>query len=210
MKKLTVLLILAVMATFAYSQDEKYYDDDIQTIFSKNRSNGGYAAFSLGYSQIDGKDAFVAGGRAAFIFDQAFAVGLGGYGFVNDFYYKDVIDGDPVNIGLAGGYGGLVIEPIIGPRMPVHLSFPVLFGIGGVALVEDDNWWNDHYHSYSSESDVYLVFEPAVELELNLTKFLRVAAYGSYRLTSDIELDGTDPDALNGLNIGMTFKIGKF
>jgi len=209
MKKLTMVLLLAVTAMFASAQEKDYNDDEIQTIFSKHQSNGGYGAVSIGYSRIDGMDALITGARGAFIFSHSFAVGIGGYGFVNDFDYKEVVLGNPVNVGLAGGYGGIFIEPIIGARLPAHLSFPVLFGIGGVALVEDSDWW-DEYYDYSTDTDAFLVVEPAIELELNLTKFLRAAAYASYRLTSDIDLDGTDPDALNGVNMGLTFKIGKF
>ncbi|NQU88650.1 MAG: hypothetical protein HQ541_23140, partial [Mariniphaga sp.] len=111
--------------------------------------------------------------------------------------------------GLAGGYGGIFIEPIIGSRLPVHVSFPILFGIGGVALVEDSGWW-DHNYNYDSESDVYLVFEPSAEIEVNLTKFLRAAGYVSYRYTSDVELTGMNADVLKGWNMGMAFKLGKF
>jgi hypothetical protein len=209
MKKITSLLILAVMVSIVSAQEEKQKDNEFQTIFSKNRSNGGYGAFSIGYSQIDGKDAFITGARAAFIVDHSFAIGISGSGFVNDLNYGEIIDGYPANIGLAGGYGGLFIEPIIAPRFPVHLSFPVLFGIGGVALVEDSGWGNQYYN-YNSEADVYLVLEPAIELELNLTKFMRMAAFASYRFTSEIELAGIDKDVLNGWNVGMTFKLGKF
>jgi hypothetical protein len=94
--------------------------------------------------------------------------------------------------------------------LPAHLCFPVLFGIGGVAKVENSDWWENNYNNHKPESDVYLVFEPAVELELNLTKFARLAAFASYRLTSDINLDGIDKDVLKGWNFGLTFKVGKF
>jgi len=155
MKKTVILLILAVMGQFAFAQDNYSDNDEIRTIFSKSQSNGAYGALTFGYSQIDGKDAFVTGARGAFIVDHKFAVGIGGYGFVNDFEYKEIVAGNPVNVGLAGGYGGIFIEPIVGSRLPVHLSFPVLMGIGGVSLVEDSGWWDNYYYdTWESESDV--------------------------------------------------------
>ncbi|MBN1819458.1 MAG: hypothetical protein JW833_02010 [Prolixibacteraceae bacterium] len=208
MKQLIMLLIIVAIGLSVSAQDD-YRNDEIQTIFSKNKSNGGYGAFTFGYSQIDGKDAFVTGARGAFIVDHSFAIGIGGYGFVNDLSYKEILTGYDSYVGLAGGYGGIFIEPIIGSRMPVHVSFPVLFGIGGVALVDDTDWWNNHY-SYDDEADVYLVIEPSAEVELNLTKFFRAAAYVSYRYTSDVELTSTDPEVLRGWNMGLTFKLGKF
>ena len=80
MKKTAILLSLVLAVTFVYAQDD-YQNDEIQTIFSKRRSNGGYGAFTISYSEIGGHDALVTGGRGAFIFDHSFAIGLGGFGF---------------------------------------------------------------------------------------------------------------------------------
>lgn len=208
MKKLAILLIVVFCASFVYAQEEYRDPDEISTIFSKRRSNGGYGAISIGYSEIDGKDAFIGGARGGWIIDHSFAIGLGGYGFINDINYNDPFDND-LDYNLAGGYGGIFLEPIIGSRMPVHLSFPVLFGVGGVAYIENHNHW-DYWWSDDENSDVYFVFEPAVELEFNLTRHFRVAASASYRYTTDIEMLNTDPDILKGFNAGLVFKFGKF
>jgi len=215
MKKLSIMLVLTALVLFAGAQDI-YDNNQIETIFSKNKSNGGYGAFTMGYSQIDGRDALITGARGAFIFDHSFAIGLGGYGFVNNLDYSDYIHENPESrFMLAGGYGGLFVEPILGGTKPVHVSFPVLIGLGGVALVENNGWgwdWDlDPYHpGHEYDHDIFFVIEPAVELEFNLTRFFRAAAYASYRFTSNIELYETDNDVLKGFNFGMTFKFGKF
>jgi hypothetical protein len=82
MKIIALFLAMAMAVTFAFAQDN-YNNDEIRTIFSKRKSNGAYGAFSLGYTQIDGKDAFISGGRGAFIFDHSLALGAGGFGFMN-------------------------------------------------------------------------------------------------------------------------------
>ena len=204
MKQLSILIVLIILAGFANAQDN-YYNDEVQTIFSKNKSNGGYGALNIGYTQIDGHDALISGVRGAFIFDHSFAIGLGGYGFVNNLNsYKY---NNPRNeYSIAGGYGGLFIEPIVWGKKPVHLSFPVLIGMGGVARVNNYVWdWDMEYNS-----DVFFVIEPAVELEFNLARFFRLALAASYRHTSDIELYQTDKNVLHGFNFGATFKFGKF
>jgi hypothetical protein len=210
MKKIAMLLLLAATVSFAYAQDENNSDYQIGTIFSKNRSNGGYGAFTIGYSQIDGKDALISGARAGYVIDHSLTIGLAGYGFVNELDYNHVSNGVHINTGLAGGYGGIFIEPVIASRQPAHLSFPVLFGVGGIATVDNSDWRDDYHYDFDSESDAYLVVEPAAELELNLTKFMRMAAYASYRVTSDIELNGISKNVLNGWNFGLTLKVGKF
>ena len=210
MKKIVLMLILASGICFAHAQDD-FRDDEIKTIFSKNKSNGGYGAFTLGYSQIDGKDAFITGARGAFIFDHSFAIGLGGYGFINNLDYHTFFDDHPLEYTLTGGYGGIFVEPIIAGRMPVHLSFPVLFGVGAAALVEDHGWHHWEVDPFNElDHDLFFVIEPAVELEFNVTKFFRTAASVSYRHTSTLELYNTDEDVLRGLNFNLTFKFGKF
>ena len=210
MKKTAILSILAFLALTTFAQDNYQYkdDDDIQTIFSKKRSNGGYGAFSIGYSEIDNKDAIIMGARGAWVINHSFAIGLGGYGFVNDINYDNMFDSN-LDYNLAGGYGGLFIEPIIGSRLPVHLSFPVLFGVGGIAYVEHHNNW-DYWWSTNDKSDVFWVLEPAVELEFNLTRHFRLAATASYRFTSNIDMQYTKPEILEGLTAGLVFKFGKF
>jgi hypothetical protein len=161
---------------------------------------------SIGYSQIDGKDAILMGARGSWIIDHSFAIGLGGVGFINDVNYHSW-QNNKLNNNLAGGYGGIYLEPILAPRLPVHISIPVLLGIGGISRVQDnwDNWtYNDSQH------DVFLVFEPAVELEFNLTRHLRLAGSVGYRFTSKIEMTDTNPDILEGTNIGLVMKFGKF
>lgn len=214
MKKLSLLLAMVMIFGFTYAQDDDYKNNEIQTIFSNHGNNGGFGAVSLGYSEIDKSDAFIGGIRGGFIFDQKFAIGLGGYGFINNLdnrSYNNTIKDD---LYMAGGYGGIFIEPILAGNKPVHLSFPMLFGIGGASLTEDwENWeWEDdnYYHNRNYDSDVFFVFEPAVELEFNLARFFRLATSVSYRFTTDLDLFETDEDALRGLRFAMVFKFGKF
>ena len=213
MKKLGILLAVVMLVQIAKAQDN--YNNQVQTLFSGHRSNGWYGAFTMGYSQIDGRDALISGARGAFVFDQKLAIGLGGYGFVNNLDYHSYFQDNPdQQFMLAGGYGGLIVEPIVGGRKAVHLSFPVLFGLGGVALVDNHGYgwdWNfDPYYSNTEyDNDVFFVIEPSAELEFNLTRWFRAAAYASYRFTSNIELYQTDSKVLDGFSFGMTFKFGK-
>jgi hypothetical protein len=221
MKKTTLLLIAVLAFSVAKAQDS-YQSDEIRTVFSRNKSNGGYGAFTISYSNIGGYDALVTGGRGAFIFDHALAIGLGGYGFINnlDYDYYHQPSNTTRNLSLAGGYGGLFIEPIVAGKSPVHVAFPILIGGGGVTLVDMYGWdyWGNPYPEYQYDYDAFFVFEPAVELEFNLARFFRLAAAVSYRYTSEIQLkradqvlsSQTEPDALRGFNYGLTFKFGKF
>lgn len=209
MKKFILLLLMVWAVLFAYAQDEK--TNEIQTLFSNQKSLGFYGAFSLGYSQINGKDGLVSGGRGALIFNHATAIGLAGYGFVNNMEGYKWNEENMLRYSLAGGYGGIFIEPIVGGLKPVHVAFPVLFGLGGIAQVRNygPGSWEFPYLD-TPESDLFFIVEPAVELEFNLARFFRTAATLSYRFTSDIELFEVDENVLQGFHFGLTFKFGKF
>lgn len=210
MNKFGLLICLLLLVSSVAAQSEQYADNqgEFKTIFSNKRSNGGYGALSIAYSEIDNKDAIIVGARGGWIINHSLAIGLGGYGFANDINYDNLFN-DNRDYNLAGGYGGLFVEPIIGPKLPVHISIPILFGLGGVSYVEHHNNW-DYWWSTDDKSDVYFVFEPAIELEFNVTRHFRLAATASYRFTSDIEMLYTDPDILEGLTAGLVFKFGKF
>ena len=209
MKKIFLLIVMLASVSTIFAQDD-YQNDEIKTLFSKNRSNGGYGAFTISYSNIGGQDALVTGGRGAFIFSHSLALGLGGYGFLNNLDYDSYHSHN--DLSLTGGYGGLLIELIVAGKSPVHLSFPILIGGGGVSLVDMYNWdnWGNPYPTYEYDYDSFFVIEPGVELEMNVARFFRLAAAVSYRHTSEIQLYQTSSDALRGFNYGLTFKFGKF
>lgn len=222
-KKLLVILnktmIIALIMLFnlsVFSQENNNNDekkskknDEIKTLFGDDISHGGYIGFSMNYSQIKNNEAIALGGRLGWIIDHKLTIGIGGYGFVNDVYVDNVIN--DVGFNLVGGYGGLIIEPIIAPKFPVHISFPILLGVGGIAYVNEYYDYKDEdYNYYTEDSDAFLVIEPGVEIDINVVKYLRIALGATYRYASDLNLINTKDDILNGLTYGLTLKIGKF
>jgi hypothetical protein len=62
----------------------------------------------------------------------------------------------------------------------VHVSFPVLIGGGGVGVMNNDNnAWDRNWKSEAS--DAFMVIEPGVEVELNITRFFRFCVGAHYR-----------------------------
>ena len=211
MKKSAIFLglLLAISATaFAQDRDES---DGFQTLVGSSNTVGGYGAISMQYTKLEDRDAFVFGARGGIIMGHVVTIGLGGSGFFNDVHYDPIAGRD---ISLAGGYGGFFFEPILMPKFPVHVSFPILLGAGGVAVVsvDDDNDWNDNYKSEAS--DAFMVIEPGIEVELNITRFFRFCVGGYYRYTSDVDIEDPEfsvpTDILKGFSGGVTFKFGRF
>ncbi len=228
MKKIATLWMVMVLVALAgpsllaqevdTKQDDKQEQEqkvrrnpgEVQTLFDPHSGTGGYGAFTIGYTQINGRDAILMGGRGEWIIGHGFGLGFGGYGFVNDPIYNTV---DQLNYSLAGGYGGLIVEPIIMGWFPVHNALPVLIGAGGVASTSYSTDWNDPYEywdGYLEDATVFFVAEGRVELEFNLVKFFRLAMFGGYRYATDIIMPNAASDALRGWTAGMTFKFGSF
>lgn len=214
MKRNLILIVMMLGAIILHAQDNKN-TEEYRTLFGSDEiTHGGYGGLAINYSQIDGKDALLVGARGGWIINHGIAIGLGGYGFANEMKYQKTIEGINDKYTLAGGYGGLLIEPIIGGNWPVHVSIPVLIGAGGVAYINNyyysDDLNSDDCHHRSEDADAFFVIEPGIELELNMVKFMRLAIGGYYRYTSDLELADTNSDILNGFSAGVTLKFGKF
>jgi len=206
----SALLILLFSSAFSQEPEFEYYKNrEIKTLLGRNRSGGAYGAFSTGYSVIDDKQAVLFGGRFGWLASHSIGIGFGATGFINEYHYEPSLNR---NVFLAGGYGGLYIEPILFPRFPVHLSFPVLLGAGGISYVSKESDLNDNL---VEDSEAFLLIEPAAEIELNLTRFFRLAIGASYRFPTsfDVGLTGTpkaSAQAIKGVSYTATFKFGKF
>lgn len=228
MKKQIALLAVALLLGNAAMAQETADEREMKTLFGKPsfQSLGGYGAIDVGYTQVNKLDAITIGARGAVVVNHGFAIGLGGKGFISEPTFDENLKED---CEFAGGYGGIFFEPIIGWRQPIHLSFPVLVGAGGVGYTKhygdsgNSNSTTDE-KNYSEDSKAFFVLEPGVELEFNMVKFVRLALTASYRYTSDVNLKYKDPgpdvaymgnpighsDMLRGINVGLVMKFGKF
>lgn len=204
--------------------DPEPQQQNIKTLFGKNGGridHGFWGGFTLGYTKMAGKDSFISGGRGGWLIDHRFTLGLAGYGFFSNIDFNGPYIPTIDNYSLGGGYGGLLFEPIIAPFNPVHISIPILIG-GGSSFVIDEMNYNGNYNGFYDFGSfgTYFVFEPGIDIEVNVVKFFRVALNVSYRYTSDLDLDyyslvglkefSVPSVALRGFNAGLTMKFGKF
>lgn len=178
--------------------------DEIITIFGKTKSHGGYFGISTDYALLENNDAIVTGAQFGWIINHSLVLGAAGYGF----FSNNIDNTTSIYPQLSGGYGGLLIEPIILPKLPVHLAFPFLFGVGGVSTI--GNYGTDNWNYYVENSDVFMVVEPGVELEFNMLKFFRISFGAKYRVTTQLLMPNVNSNALNGLSCGVNLKFGKF
>jgi hypothetical protein len=220
MKKsvVSVFFVMAVLAGFA---QDKPGTQQMRTLFGGNDQviHGGYGAIMVEYSQIDNKDAVLVGGRGAWIINHRLAIGMAGKGIASSISYP-YSNADPQfkdKYYLNGGYGGLLIEPIIAPFSAVHISFPVIIGAGGAVYSLQSRYRNDWEDNYweTLDASAFFVFEPGMEINLNVVQFMRISFGGYYRLTSGLNLEDpygmkAESNILDGFSAGISLKFGKF
>ena len=188
----------------------RYYNDGIQTLTGPGRKVGFYFGMNTGYTRIDGYDGLIVGGSVALIANHGLAIGFSGKGFFTEPY--KIISGSNKSYNYTGGYGGILIEPIILPKSPVHIALPVLLGAGGVAR---SSWtrWNDPYNYndiWVENAEAYLIAEPGIQVEVNVARWMRLAMGGSYRFTTSLQPSDFKSDLLNGFSGELSFKFGLF
>lgn len=215
MKKVIALMTCISMVFPAVrAQETDQVNNEFKTLFGDGRaSHGGYGALSIEYSQINSLDAILIGAEGAWVVGHWFALGLAGKGFLNDYTFNPAINAD---VNLVGGYGGLLIEPIVLPKFPVHISVPLLIGAGGISYTSTFNprpYDYEDFELFVEDAAGYFVVEPGIEIEFNVVRFFRLAVGGYYRFTSGVQLhpDLEIPeDVLNGWSVGIKLKFGKF
>jgi hypothetical protein len=206
----SVLFLFAVMTLKSQDPEFEYYKDkEIKTLLGRDRAGGFFGAITLGYSQIDNQNAVILGGRFSWIASHNLGIGIGGTGFINEYHYEPHLGSD---VFLTGGYGGIYLEPILFPRFPVHMAFPVLLGAGGISYISNDEALNSNF---IEDSEAFLLIEPCAEVELNLTKHFRLTFGATYRFPTpfNVGLEGSplvSSKSLKGFSYEVSFKFGRF
>jgi len=187
----------------------------VQTLMT---GSGGYGAIDFGYTQVNNLNSLQMGARAAWILGHGFGLGIAGTGFTSDFtpvgenYYA-----------ISGGYGGLLMEPIILGWFPVNIALPVVIGGGGLAsyATNADPWNYDNLDPTFGEYSTFFVAEVGMELQFNLVRFFRFTMFGTYRWTTNLDMKPmyglgepspflVNQRALEGWSAGIRFKFGSF
>jgi len=204
---LLTLLFIAILNVHAQQDNSQ---NEMRTLTGPGRAIGGYGAFTTGYSVIDNRDAFEFGFRGMWLTNHSVGFGIGTTMFANEPAYNSASGTDQF---LTGAYGGFIIEPIFAPMLPLHVSFPVLIGGGGMSRFETD--WDTFDNFVIPSMEYFLLIEPGAEAELNVTRFFRIGLGASYRLPFDFGatgggLEGVSPSDIRGFSYHLALKFGKF
>lgn len=234
MKKILVSLIVVLVCATAYSQDDltqvkdKSDQSEFKTIFSSGKHPGKipvgfFFEFGAAYSQIGSYSVFLPGASAGVILNHHWTLGLSGtllgnpHGLYYDSIYYDTVGKPKKGAYMRGGYGGLLLEYTLLPNSALHVSFPLMIGMGYFCFRTQDNMmnhndynWDYNYGNYTVAENYSFVIEPGVRLEFNLVKMLRMGVTVSYRYSPNFSLTGTSASEINQFNAKLAFRLGKF
>ena len=182
----------------------------VHTVAGRNQHSGGYGALIFKGSEFKETTILILAIRGAWVVNRSLGIGFEIDGLLPVSKYENI---DPEGLSssyLIGGYGGLVLEPILWSNSVVHLTFPVSAGAGWLGYVED--WENDPYNYNGDlyDNDVFWYIEPGANLEVNIARFCRLSLGVSKRFTQDLVLIETPSDAFDNLNYSVTLKFGGF
>jgi hypothetical protein len=199
MKKFIQLSILTFCICFQLFAQE-------QTLAGNGEmEHGGFGGPVFKYTQIKNEPAVLVGGRGGWIINHTFVIGGGGYGLVNQIKADYLINN--IQPFISFGYGGLELEYIIQSAQIVHFTVYTMIGAGGITYKEDllDDW-----EDWTHASDGFFVFEPAINIEVNIINFFRINAGVSYRFVSGLYYGELQNSDLSGLAGALTLKFGSF
>ena len=176
----------------------------------ERKFRAGLATYT-GYTEINNTPSLLLGGRVMYYPYASFGVGVGGNAFMTRSFFNQELNQD---IRLEGGYGGLTLEYALFPLKRVHLNIPLTIGGGGFTYVDAQSPIGA---VNPAGSQAFFVLEAGAEVEINVTKFMKVGFGASVRSVSGTSLlnennqqEIINASVLDGMNYGIVLKFGRF
>lgn len=188
MKKIFLFVLVALASLQAQAQD--------QTLLGRTTRIGFFVSPYLEYGPLNKPWETSLGGGAGLILGDGFIGLYGAAGADYDQLFQEN-EFDRIDLAHAGMWVGY--NPV--QRWLLHPYGTVRFGPGVVNI--DTQGWNDYV-------DNVLVLSPEVGVEMNLTKFLRIAATAGYRWVDGVSTPNLDNDDFTGWTGALTIRLGYF
>jgi hypothetical protein len=194
----SITMLLFCISLSAYTQQS----DSVQTLFRPGITVSELWAPEVKINSIQGETGTLVGFQGGAVFNKSFLLGVSGG--VN-------LSHPRVNYGYFGAIGQYIYKP----ANLMHYSLQMLLASGSTKDYENpksglfDNFWN------ISGAEFYL-FEPGVNLEINLSKRITFYAGLSYRYVwglneknENVSITHVTNKDLSGLNFNVGLKFGK-
>ncbi|MFC1651362.1 hypothetical protein ACFL2X_07305 [Candidatus Latescibacterota bacterium] len=184
-----------------------------------------FGGVSIKATQINDESAFIAGLRGGWIMNNSYGVGGGFYFSPNDIDASTEASTGDKSHETSFIYGGLEAEYIGKWNKRIHYTIHSLIGIGRLSYGDNEYYFEpdppyfknvggfssgDNDDDDSSGSDGLFVFEPSINIEINVNSKIRLAAGISYRAVAGVELDDLENSDINGFGTSIVLKFGQY
>ncbi len=187
-----------VLAQKELSGREK--NDQMQTLFSFDSRITGYGSIDSKFTTLNDKEAVFVGAHGGVIFNSYFYFGLGAYGLVTSSQVSTSLPGESFDMHM--GYTGMMMGFNIMPKKVIHFSVPLFLGVGNLQLEQNDVF---------VENSAFLLFEPGLQLELNVVHFMKIGMGAGYRMVHGTNLRNEIADEnLSYWSGQFSIVLGKF
>jgi hypothetical protein len=209
MKKLLVILFLF---NFLYSYSQTEYGS--RTLLGSSEPvMTGFFSVDVGLYGVDDYAIGSMGFTLAATTNKIFSFGAVGNWIMDspdNYIQSDEIPNGEIKKTI--GYGGLLLEPALIPSFPINITLPIVIGYGVVNYhFQNDEYWDRAFQDYDIERQNFFIFSLGVRMQINVTNSIRLAVGPSYKITTnENELQSHDFDLLNGLNLDLSVKLGKY
>lgn len=139
-----------------------------QSVFASDLFTHTFGGPSVKYTRLNGQDAYLAGARGGWVFDDRVTLGFDGYGLMNDI---EINTAQPDTNLMSYGYGGIVVDYIFFPDRIIHAQVNTLLGGGYLSYRKSD----------TDKGDMFFLIEPGVNAVIKAESFADIAIGVSYR-----------------------------
>lgn len=215
MKNVLLLNILIFFSLCVNAQ--KYIDsndpDEVKSLLNKNNDITGFGGLDVKVGDFNEERSMFTGAYGGVIINRHYILGVAGYGLVTSNTFTGIVPGtdSPKELDIYGGYGGLMIGGIIAPKSIVHVSIPIILGVGNV-YVSDENFFNNTIDTdFTIDQSTFFVIEPGFAIEANITPSFRISLGASYRMVRGSSLNQPiKDDDLTDFSGLLSLRFGRF
>ena len=201
------------ISTFAqrYVDTHDPKDEEVKSLLGKGNDINGFGGTDLKVSELVGERSLITGAYGGVLVNRKYLLGVGGYGITTNVEFEGLVGQTIKPLNLNGGYAGVLVGGMILSKEVIHLTIPIFFGAGSVQVSDEyffPNRPNDA--EFIIEKSAFMVIESGVQLEFNITEYLRFAAGMSFRYVTGTELDNLNDEQLSGSAIMVSFRFGRY
>jgi hypothetical protein len=166
---------------------------------SKKIPVGGYGAGIAEITQVNGKSALNIGAYGGVLINHRLLIGAAG----NNVFFKQTVNNRKENFQF--NYYGLYTEYRLMPKKNIGVSVAVTGAMGW-----QENSMQSPVKDVKKDGKLTYVIQPKLGLNVRVTNFMQVQAYGSYRITGNTKSNYYTSKNYNGASGGISLVFGSF